>query len=148
MKYKIAWLIVLFLSGFIFCWFGLKTFNQINYFLTLESSSKAHIDKIQIHETKKEKFEVLVSYNYKIGDNFFFKTEALKNVFMNNQAANGYISKMPKDILIFYNFKNPSIAAMTKTFPIKNLVYSIITLIIFGYFVVMKYYVFSFQKTG
>ncbi|NGX28538.1 MAG: hypothetical protein K940chlam1_00719 [Candidatus Anoxychlamydiales bacterium] len=148
MKYKISWMVVLFLSGFIFCWFGFKTVNQINYYFVLDQASKAHIDKVKVKDLGKEKFEVLASYYYKVGEEFFFKTETFKNKFLNYDAAQTFGSKISKDISIWYNFKNPKISTMEKIFPIKNLVYSILTLIVFIYFVIMKYYIFGFQKNG
>ncbi|HEU64310.1 MAG: hypothetical protein KR126chlam4_00324 [Candidatus Anoxychlamydiales bacterium] len=147
MNYKIRWLIVLLVAAVVLLGISFKTAFQINKFFTLDSKIRANVEKVDIIEGKKDKFDVIAFYNFKIGDKNFYNVKKFTTKFINEITALDFKEKiLKKDFFIWYNKKNPKISAAEKSFPIKNLVYSIITFIVFGYFVVLKYYVFSFQK--
>ena len=147
MKYKISWLIVLFLSSLALLFLSFKTVYQINNYFTLNSSKRANLEKFEIKVDSKDKYEVLAFYNFEIGDKKFYSIRKFKQKFLNELTAQDFIQKHSnKDFFIYYNKKNPNIASVERAFPYKNLVYSIITLTIFIYFIILKYYVFSFQK--
>ncbi|NGX48471.1 MAG: hypothetical protein K940chlam5_00056 [Candidatus Anoxychlamydiales bacterium] len=149
MNYKIRWLITLSVAALILLGISFKTAYQINKFFTLDSKIRARVEKVDVIEGKKEKFEVLAFYNFKIGDKNFYNVKKFDAKFINEITALDFKEKiLKKDFFIWYNKKNPKISAIEKSFPIKNLVYSIITFVVFGYFVALKYYVFSFQKIG
>lgn len=147
MNYKIRWLITLSVAALILLGISFKTAYQINKFFTLDGKIRANVEKVDIIEGKKDKFEVMAFYNFKIGDKNFYNVKKFTGKFINEITALDFKEKiLKKDFYIWYNKKKPKISAVEKSFPIKNLVYSIITLMIFGYFVALKYYVFSFQK--
>ncbi|NGX35054.1 MAG: hypothetical protein K1060chlam1_01422 [Candidatus Anoxychlamydiales bacterium] len=147
MKYKISWLIILVVSSVILLGISFKTAFLISKYFTLDSKIKAEVEKIEIIESKKDKFEVTAFYYFKIGNKNFYNVRKFQDKFINKITAIDFKEKISKkDFFTWYNKKNPNISAVEKKFPIKNLVYSIMTFIIFVYFIILKYYVFGFQK--
>ncbi len=147
MKRSISWFIVLIISASVFLTISLKTAYQMYNFFVLDTQIKANVEKIEVFEGKKDRFGVLVSYNFKIGNKNFYFIKKFQKKFLNEFVAKDFKERiLKKDFFVWYNKKNPNISAIERNFPFKNLIYTVITFIIFGYFIVLKYYVFSFQK--
>lgn len=147
MKHKMSWLIALLLPVIIFFLYAYKTINEINIYLLLNDYIKANFERCEIKNDKRNKCDVVAFYHFKIDDKIFTNRYLFKKKFLNSITAKEYIENFSKnDLTIWFNTKNPNISSIEKKFPIKNCVYITIVFAVFIYFLILKYYVYSFQK--
>ncbi len=148
MKYKISWFLVISLPVILFFLISYTTIKKINTYFSLNLQTNATIDNFDIINNKKNSYKALVCYSFKVKDKTFKNKIIYSKNFLNYMNANEFVEKLSHDNLpIWFNKKNPNISSFEKIFPIKNCVYVIITFIIFIYFLILKYYVYSFQKS-
>jgi hypothetical protein len=130
-----------------FLFFAGAALVKLNFYFNLDSSAKANIEKIEILNSKKDSFKIFVEYSFVFNNRIFFKKHIFQEVFFNQFTANDFMNKISKhDIRIWFNLKNPQVSSIEKIFPWKNCVYSLITMIVFFYFLILKYYVLNFKK--
>jgi len=147
MKHKISWILVLIISGSIFVWFSFQLFLQTNKYIILNTPIKANIEKLEVNNDNKNKFLAVASYSFDVANKTFIHKGVFEKKFINPLSAKAFCENISKnDFIIWYNSKNPNFSSVEKNFPIKNCVYSIITLIVFIYFLILKYYILGFQK--
>jgi hypothetical protein len=149
MRHKISWLIALIFPVIAFFLLSYSTICQINTYLLLKKNVLANVDKLEIRLDKKNRYEILAFYSFKIGNKVFFNKNCLRKKFLNILSAQDYIKKnSEKKVIVWFNPKNPNITSIERKFPIKNCIYSVLCFSIFIYFVILKYYAYSFQRIG
>ena len=103
--------------------------------------------KFEIKNDKRDKYEVLASYAFQVANKTFDNKKTFENFFLNTLSAKSYVESLSKkDFMVWYNSKNPNISYIEKKFPVKNCVYASLAFVIFIYFLILKYYMFGFQK--
>lgn len=148
MKSKISWIVVIFLPIILFFFISFKTIKDIYIFFSINQKAVAHVESYQIREYKKNKYKALITYSFKVNDKIFVKKNFFRKIFLNQFNADEFVSKISKEnFYIWFNKKNPNFSSLEKTFPIKNCVYLSITLLIFFYFIILKYYVYTIHRS-
>ncbi|KPK33132.1 MAG: hypothetical protein AMS24_02140 [Chlamydiae bacterium SM23_39] len=130
---------LIFLSLAISIYFVSKTYLEFIKYKSLNKKSLAKITEWEITENKGV-FTLSAKYDYFVeGKNFSGKIFFENKKFFNYQAAFEELNKLAKKKWeVWYSSKNFEISNIEKHFPIKNGIYSIISVIIFIYFIFLK----------
>ena len=106
-------------------------------------------EKFQILENKKGICQIKTYYNYEVNNKKYRNTEILRNYFfLNSYAAKDEINEFIKKSKIYFKKNKPYICSITKDFPLKNIIYSLISFLLFLYFIFLKGYLFRSQKNN
>jgi hypothetical protein len=146
---KFLWVLLFIVVGSITLFLSIKTIRGINNYFNLNASSSCNFKKFQILENKKGICQIKTYYSFKVHNNFYEKQEILGNYyFLNYLAAQDKINEIIKTKKIYYKKNNPMISSASKEFPVKNLIYSLISLLLFIYFSFLKIYILSREKNN
>ena len=137
---NIIWYFFISLSCFIALWFSSKTFIDIVRYQRLEKIAPIIVTRWEIEEKKEGIFFVGASYKYKVENEDFEGKATFSRKFFNYHAAFDYLNKLAqkKDLVAWYSKKNVRKATLEKHFPVKNLVYAVVSTAIFIYFIILK----------
>jgi hypothetical protein len=146
MRYKASWFLVIIFPIILFFLLSYKTIKEINSYFSLNTQTRATIESFDVIN-KKENFKPLIYYSFKVKDKIYKNKNITRKKFLNNMNVKEYVDKLSHaNFTIWYNKKNPNISSFERDFPIKNCVYLSLTFLIFVYFLILKYYVYGFQK--
>lgn len=147
MKRKILWIAVISLPIILFFLLSFKTIKEIHTYFLLNQKITATLEDCKIINYKSQKYKIYVSYTYNVNNKIFKNNSSYSKNFINYINANDFKEKISKNVFyIWYNKMNPNISSVEKTFPIKNCFYLIISFLVFIYFLILKYYLYAFQK--
>lgn len=147
MKYKVSWIAIIFLPILIFFLISFMTIKDIYTYFLLNQKTTGEFIGFDVIDSK-NKCRALIKYSFKINDKIFKSYSSTKDNFLNHYTLQDYIKELPQENLtIWFNKKNPNISSIEKNFPIKNCIYLVVTLLIFAYFLVLKFYVYRFEKS-
>lgn len=147
MKKKFVWLFIYVFVVVIFLITLFSFVKRLNNYFSLNVCATGLFESFEIIETKEERARVLVSYSYKDSNKNLYKKNFETKDFLNSLGAKDYAKRLfDKDLKVFYSKKNPQKSSLKKVFPYKELVYCIITFLVFVYFLVLKIYLLRLQK--
>jgi hypothetical protein len=134
MKYKISWTIVIIFSLIISLFCDYKFIKTLNNYYRLKDISIAKIQNSYIKKIKNNKYIVFFEYSLNVKDKVFFNKNSYDKTFLNAFTAK--------------EFKDKILKSIERNFPVKSLLYSAISTIVFLYFIFLKYYLLKFYKTN
>ena len=140
LKWDYFWMGITLFSGLVFVFFSFKSFLSLIDYASLDRKSEARVFSWEIKEIKNY-YYLAAHYHYKTvqgekkGQDIF-----LKKRFLNYPAAFTALQKWAKkEWPVWYVSKTPEKATLCKEINLKNLVYSLMSLVVFLYFLILKY---------
>lgn len=140
-----VWFLLVFISGAIALWFcSLAIMGSWNY-LRLAGKTTALVDTWEVQEINSSRFQVLAHYSYQVleksyqGQTFFKEPS-----YHNRPSAEADIQKL-KDFEwdVWFDPKHPEVSSLQRIFPFKDCIYGLLTLGVFIYFLILRYFTFS-----
>ena len=148
MKRIILWITVILLPLILFMIMGAATIKEIYTYVALNEKTHATIEDFEIKSDKQHRYKIFICYTFQAKNQLFKNKSYYNKSFLNYFTADNFSNTISKNNFnIWYNKNNPNISSFEKIFPIKNCIYLVLSFIIFIYFLILKYYVYSFQKS-
>ena len=140
LKQDYFWIGIVIFSGLVFAFFSFKSFLSLVDYYVLDRKSEASVFSWEIREIKNY-YYLTAHYHYqtetgkKEGKELF-----LTNKFLNYPVALTSLKEWAKkDWPVWYVSKNPGKSTLCKQINLKNLIYSLLSLAVFLYFLILKY---------
>jgi len=126
------WLSFLIIVSGIILWFAAMAALQVRYYLQLSGSSPAHIERFWAQEVGADAFEIWAKYTYRVDDKEYRDTDALSRLgFRNRFAAEAAVEEMEdKTWIAWYKPSDPSKSELDKLFPVKDVFYAVLLIIV------------------
>ncbi len=139
-KQDYFWIGMVLFSGLVFAFFSFKSFLALVDYYALDKKSEASVSSWEIREIKNY-YYLAAHYHYKTekgekkGEELF-----LTKQFLNYPAALTTLKEWAKkEWPVWYVSKNPEKSTLCKQINLKNLIYSLLSLAVFLYFLILKY---------
>lgn len=119
-------------------------FFQMSYFLydyyRLTEHRPGEILEWKIMESKKDNYIIEAKFSYTVNETKFLgKTLFKEPVFLNKDSAISYLQKdSNKRWTVWYPSSSPNDGTLIKKFPVKEVIYSIILILVFLHFLYIK----------
>lgn len=136
------WMIFLAFVGLVALWHSVKGGNELYKYYTLSKSAVASSIKITTKEFSNGRFGGNASYSFTLGNQLFSGETFLEDpIFRNREAMDSNIPRLEaQKWRIWFQPSNPLNSALSKVFPFKEVIYSIILWGLLFYFVWLGYY--------
>ncbi len=154
MKYffneRLLWAIIILAIGGVAAYYSFITSSQIFNYIKLNKKTQAEITKWEIKEIDDEKFVLSAQYSYAVkGIILKGQTTFYNEKYLNLPAALEALKEKENDSYeAWYRGYGKRNSSLTKIFPTKNLIYTIVIITLLLYFCFLKFYVVRFKKTN
>jgi hypothetical protein len=147
-KENFLWLFFIALSLFSTVFFLSKTIKDYKKYHILDTKAPVEISRWQIDEKKKGYYIIGAAYSYKLNDQQIEGKTRFKNKkFLNYYAALDTLTKLAKqDWYVWYSSKNIHFSDLDKSFPLKYLIYTLLSGSIFVYFLFLRKKMQDFER--
>ena len=140
-----VWYLLVFISGAIALWYCSNAVLGAWDYLKLSAKTEAHVRCWEIHEENASSYAILAEYVYEVKEQpYKGKTLFQAPFYLNRPAAEAGIEKLKTFTWeVWYNPQAPKQSSLQRIFPFKTAVYAFLTLGVFLYFFVLRYFTFS-----
>lgn len=138
---KLIWGVFFLIAGGLACWFLGNGAVQWWNFLTLREEVNAHVYQWDIKRFNASKFALQAHYRYEKSDKIFEGSTLFDEIYYLNRpsAQEAIEQKKLRSWKVWINPSTPTRSSLKKEFSIKNLLYGIVCLGIFGYFLYLYF---------
>lgn len=139
------WWVLVFISGGIALWFAIEALIGMWNYHKLDRQTPAQIEIFTVVEKSSSKYLVNAKYIYQV-DNLYLRGETLfvEPVYLNRISAEEDLKKWKEfKWEVWYNSNRPIESSLQKVFPFRTCLYALLTLGVFIYFLVLRYFTFS-----
>ncbi len=139
------WLSLLILSGGIAAWFSVLALIGAYTYLKLDARAPARVSSLQVEEQGPSRYLVQAEYSYGVkGKIYEGRTLFCEPVYLNRISADADLDKWRQfSWEAWYNSNDPQDSSLQKFFPFKKFLYALLTIGVFVYFLILRYFTFS-----
>lgn len=130
-------------------WFTYQGVSKYFYYKTLSIATAPKQIDWSVIKKKEDFFLLAASYQYQVEGQIFRGKQVVPNAWFYNVLGAESKRKeiLSEELLVHYSPSDPQMSALFLKFPVKEIVYSLISIGIALYFIGLGYYVGSFQKS-
>ena len=124
-------------------WMGGKFLYSIHNYFLLSQSTPAIVSEWKVEELKPGKYTIQASFEFQVGETVLYQQFRFpKPVCQNQYLAEAFINNWEEESWqVWYSPKNPQVASLQKSIPIKSGIYFVLCLGVFLYFSWLRVYV-------
>jgi hypothetical protein len=139
------WCLLVFISAGITLWFSVCALMGVWNYLKLEAKTTATIDLFKIEEETPSRYVISGHYSYRVkGENYEGETLFDRVHYLNRSSAERELMRWQQlNWDAWYNPRNPEQSSLQRMFPFKACLYAVLTLGVFVYFLILRYFIFS-----
>lgn len=139
------WCLLVLISGGIALWFSVMALWGAWKYIELDAKAAAKINGMQVEEKGSSCFILRAQYSYKANQKLYSGETRFSNpCYLNRAHAEDDLKKMQGfSWEVWYKNSDPSISSLQRNFPFKTCIYAILTLGVFIYFFILRYFTLS-----
>jgi hypothetical protein len=139
------WYLLVAVSGGIAFWFSVLALWGAWKYVELDAKVAAKINEMQVEERSSSCFNLRAQYVYEVDKKIYFGETGFSDpCYLNRASAEANLKKMQSfSWEAWYKSSDPSVSSLQRVFPFKTCVYAILTLGVFIYFFILRYFTFS-----
>ncbi|MES2345264.1 MAG: hypothetical protein V4494_04935 [Chlamydiota bacterium] len=140
-----VWVLLVFITAGITLWFSVLALMGVWNYLKLEAKTVAIVDVFKVEEENPSRYVISGHYSYRVNGQIYEGETLFDRVhYLNRPAAEKDLEKWEKmSWEAWYNPKDPKQSSLQKMFPFKKCLYALLTLGVFIYFLILRYFTFS-----
>ncbi len=144
------WLLLLFIIAIATIWYGGRTIAHVVHYAHLKAHTLPESIDWSFHIINDDEYIPVAHYTYRVGIDEYHGVGSYKGVYARNQWGADLLLKelQSKEVIIWYNPKNPEHSALEKAYPLKELMYTVALCGLLIYFIGLGLYVGRHKEEG
>ena len=139
MKSSIIWSLFFTITAFLAFILSYQTAKELYFFLNLNKEKIATITKWTISSEKEKKFYLTAHYTFDFADKTYDGKTRFSYFYLNLPSAQDALKEIAaNEQTIYFDSQHPQRSTLEKNLPIKKSFYTLITLSVFFYFILLR----------